>query len=108
MCNKFFFPLKFSIGKFAYFFRIESSPPFAPELLIKLQDMHAIHEINECKAEVAFIYIVDRQVEDIKFSFKIYIDIFQHYLQTVFVRNVADHKGGTLVFASENLIGLKI
>lgn len=70
-----------AVPDLAYFVTIEGWPLLRVELHIKLDDVNAVHKVDESIPHVAFVFKVDRQVEEVICIFVILVDqVEQHHL----------------------------
>ena len=65
-----------SVCEGANLFAIESAPFFAIEFMIKRLNEFGMDEIDESIPNITSIVIVDGQIEEVKFHFEVFVELF--------------------------------
>lgn len=89
--------MNFGISDFANFFGVKFLPLPPIKLPVKCLQIFNRLEIHKGVAHVAVITKINRQVEKIKFLFKVFFHFLQYHFFCVFIGNIFNHYRGSFL-----------
>jgi hypothetical protein len=85
-------PLDACICKFANLFAVKAIPPPTVEFLVELEYEFGVDEVGKSITHVAWVGVVDGQVQKVYVHAVVFADLLQQHVFRVLVRNVSDHQ----------------
>ena len=92
----------------AYFVGLKDGPVTVVELCEKLRDCVAVDEINKRIPNVAFVFVVHRQIEEIVGTTEVRIDLIQQHALRIIVRDILHHHGRSSVTVGEDGVDVDV
>jgi len=92
MIHQFLASLDSCISNLAHFLRVELGPLLIIKFFVEVVDISKVLQINECVAHVALVDEINGQVEEVELIIELHIELLNHHLLTVLVRNILDHQ----------------
>lgn len=99
--------LNLAICNLTNFVTIETLPALSIELLEELNDENRIYKIDKRVAHVAFIPIVNWQIEEVILVLLFAIQGLQEHRLSILIWNIFDHNGCSLILAGYNFSNIK-
>lgn len=87
------------VADVAHLLAVELLPLLTIKLLNERDDVFRPHHVDKSIAHIALVFEVDWKVEKVVGAAKLFVNGSKQHLLCVFVGNVLDHQGGTLVIA---------
>ena len=99
--------LNLAISNLTNFVAIETLPALSIELLKELDNENRINKVDKRIAHVAFISVVDWQIEEVILVLLFAIQGLQEHRLSILIRNIFDHNGCSLILAGYNFSNIK-
>lgn len=99
--------LNLAISNLTNFVAIETLPALSIELLKELDNENRINKVDKRIAHVAFISVVDWQIEEVILVLLFAIQGLQEHRLSILIWNIFDHNGCSLILAGYNFSNIK-
>jgi hypothetical protein len=99
--------LNLAISNLTNFVAIETLPALSIELLKELDNENRINKVDKRIAHVAFISVVDWQIEEVILVLLFAIQGLQKHRLSILIWNIFDHNGCSLILAGYNFSNIK-
>lgn len=102
MFNKSSLSLNSPIAELTNLLRVELWPSVSIELQIEANQKDGMGEVNEGISHIALVSEINGQIEEIKLTFMVLIQIGEEHFLVVLIRNILDHESCPFVSSSMN------
>lgn len=97
-------PLDSAVLKITDLLRVVVGPSLSIIISVEVENISCVEEVDEGVSDVTVVSIVNWQVEEVKPVLMPSIDLSEHLLHVVLIRDVLDHDRCSMVFKVHDLV----